>query len=265
MELLTREQLDSYKPDDLLEDYPLKPHELLRDRTDRVFDQLRKLADRKPGCPVWIVADNDSVLVKALDELAEDGRDALKDRTVICPQWWGGLAFTHDGRSTGMLDGDALYDEKHHALYDVADEWMDGTNNFRRRRVWDEDEPPGGMRLVRNIDTRPDTDDEAEDHKETPSRRYWKWYVRPRSADDDGSRTARAPQELRPHLESAQSFAQALVDRLRLASRKPMRLSWRLAGMTSASIAKSGNIRSATVTTRSECWQSQAAGCGPST
>ena len=41
--VITGDLLTKYRPEDLLEDYPLKPHELLRDNSSRVFDRLKKL------------------------------------------------------------------------------------------------------------------------------------------------------------------------------------------------------------------------------
>ncbi len=219
VDILTGDLLDRYQPEDLLDDYPLKSHELLRDRTDRVFEHLESLASAHTECPVWIVTDNDSVTVTTLGKLAKEGKQALNDRTVLLPPTVGGLGFTHNNRSTGMLDRKAGFDETRRTSYDVADMWVDGNNNPRRCRVWDDDDPPKGMRmrLVRTIDTQPEADDAAEEDEQRPVRRYWRWYVRPRSADDDGSRSARQPQDLQPHLESAESFAQAIVEKLRLA------------------------------------------------
>src|SRR5438445_1933774 len=72
---------------------------------------------------------------------------------------------------------------------DVADKWFaDEERRIKRRdRIWDDNEPLEDMRLVRTIDTDPERDD---DDKESNGKRYWLWYVRPASADDDGSKTA---------------------------------------------------------------------------
>lgn len=213
---VTGELLEKYKPEDLLEDYPLKPHELLRDRTDRVFKHLEKLAVQHAHLPVWLIASDNSVRVMTLSKLAEAGEDGLKGRTVLFPPEGGGLGFSYDGRSTGMLDGDAAFDDARRGFYDVADAWKGENKDLPRWRTWDDDEPPDGMRLVRTIDTRPDADGEQDEDKESSAPRYWRWYVRPRSADDDGSRTATRRQELAAHLGSAESFARALVAKLEL-------------------------------------------------
>ncbi len=202
---LTDELRTRYKPEDLLEDYPLKPHELLRDRSDRVFGHLKKLAEAHADCPVWLVVDGESVIVKGLGELANDNKDVLNGRTVLLPAEAGGLL------EGGMFSGAAAYDE--HRQYDVADRWSDEKGNPRRLRVWDDAPAPEGMRLVRTVDM-PDADDEQDQDEESASRRYWRWYVRPRSADDDGSRTARRAQELVPHLQSAERFAAVLAAKL---------------------------------------------------
>src|SRR5699024_1817628 len=42
-------------PSNLLADYPLKPHELLGDRSDRILTTLQKLAKNHVEYPVWLV------------------------------------------------------------------------------------------------------------------------------------------------------------------------------------------------------------------
>ena len=208
---LTSEVLEKDKPEDLIEEYPLKPHELLRERTDRVFERLRELADKHVDSPVWLVG-NDSTEVTTLGELVDKGqrdkgKGTLGNQILILPPAVGGL-------ENGMLTKGAAAGET--VRYDVADEWKDEKGNPLRRRIWDDDEPPEGMRLVRSIDSRPDADEDSEADDGTIRRRYWRWYVRPRSADDDGSRTSRQKQQLLPHLQSAKDFASAIVEKLGL-------------------------------------------------
>ena len=82
------------------------------------------------------------------------------------------------------------------------------------------DEPPESMRLVRTIeiDTLQEIDDEAVEGEQLG--RLWYWYVKPRSADDDGSRTASQPQDLASHHQSAERFASSLVARLGLGDKE---------------------------------------------
>lgn len=215
VEILTGNVLAQLKAEDLLEDYPLKPHELLRDRWDRVFDHLKKRADDQPDAPVWIVTAGGSVEVATLSGLVHAGNDVLRWATIVLPPNAGGLRIGEDGRSSGMLDGTAGFQEAHRSKYDVADDLRNQDGNQRRARVWDDDDPPEGMRLVRAIDLEPDNGEEGPESTDA-SRRSWRWYVRPHSADDDGSRTALKTQELKPHLRSARDFGAALAAKLAL-------------------------------------------------
>src|SRR5207253_11508400 len=60
--VVTGDLLAEFNPEDLIEDYPLKPHELLRDNSNRVFDRLKKLK-ASTDTPVWIIDEDDSVTV----------------------------------------------------------------------------------------------------------------------------------------------------------------------------------------------------------
>jgi CRISPR-associated endonuclease/helicase Cas3 len=55
----------------LLDDYPLKPHELLSDRTDRVLKELEVLQRRlgDSSCPVWVVDNRNEIKHMTLREL----------------------------------------------------------------------------------------------------------------------------------------------------------------------------------------------------
>jgi CRISPR-associated endonuclease/helicase Cas3 len=183
VERITDGLLEEYKPKDLLEDYPLKPHELLRDNSARVFDRLKKLkAD--PGKLVWVVADDETVTVTTLGELIEAGKEGIERVTLLLPPSAGGLA---DGMLTAGSE----------EANDVADEWRDDQGKPRRRRdVWDDDEPPPGMRWVRTIDTDPDRDEDAE---QTGGKRYWHWYESIKDGDSDGSRGNKHPVTLDVH------------------------------------------------------------------
>jgi CRISPR-associated endonuclease/helicase Cas3 len=199
--------IQTYPPTELLEDYPLKPHEQLRDRTDRVFEHLKHIAARAPNLPVWVVARGDEPQVLALAELAAGDTKTLQHATVILPPAAGGLA------KTGLLDASLAWgDDTEHPPYDVADAWAN-THEAPRRRLWSDANRPIGMRLVRRIDLPAEADAEDDDE---PEMRSWFWYVQPRSADDDGSRVARRAQELDIHLKCTGEFANRLVDKLGL-------------------------------------------------
>lgn len=213
VEWLSHALVDRYPLDELLEDYPLKPHELLHDATTRVSKQLETIAARCPDLPAWVVGGDGEVRRFLLSKLVETNRQGepfldLANCTVVLPPSAGGL-------QDGMLSGEIAFDEAQRAPYDVADEWKDEQGEPRRRRIWDDAEPVSGMRLVRAIDVRPEAGEEAEEDQ-TPAPRYWRWFVRPRSADDVGSQTALQRQELGFHLQSAKDFAAAIADKLGL-------------------------------------------------
>lgn len=203
--VVTGELLESNPPEDLLEDYPLKPHEQLRDRTYRVFEHLKAIEKRAPDLPVWLLSRDDDLEVTTLAQLVEGGQKRLEDATIILPPAAGGLT------ESGMLNGSAATVEVGSIAYDIADEWRDTEDQPRRQRVWGKAYKPPGMRLVRRIDL-PAEAGAADD--EEPEIRSWFWYARPRSADDDGSRVARQEQELKIHLDWTGKFACRLAKKL---------------------------------------------------
>lgn len=214
VELIKDDLLDRYSPEDLLEDYPLKPHELLRDRSRRVYKELEKIAARRPDLSCWLLDADGQVRALRMEQLVQEAKqnkpeNYLKDCTVIMSPMAGGL-------KNGMLDGDEPFEESQRTVYDVSDQWLDEDGQPRRARVWDDTEPPSTMRLVRTIDTWADRQEEMEEESEEGMRRYWRWYVRPRSADDDGSRTARVAQDLPQHLGAVGEKASQLVTKLGL-------------------------------------------------
>ena len=204
---------------DLLESYPLKPHEILRDNSSRIYDRLQKL--KAPGeTPVWIVSDDDSVEVTSLANLIEADKDTINDKTLLLPPRAGGLL-------NGLLNPDSDKAD------DVADEWFqDNEKGLRRRQRIRSNEPTPerlkGMRLIREINLLPiDEELDPEDdsgteetggaHGETSQGRFWRWYVRPRSADDDGSKTSEKAVLWKVHTDDVTCHAQKIVEHLPLA------------------------------------------------
>jgi CRISPR-associated endonuclease/helicase Cas3 len=200
--LIAGDLLDEYSAQDSLEDYPLKPHELLRDNSNRVFDRLKglKAVAEKPDTPVWIVADDDSVQETTLGQLIDEGKEAIYYMTVILPPAAGGL-------KNGMLVSDS------EEANDVADEWI-VEGQQRRIRIWDDAPTPPGMRLIRTIDTKPDAD-EMED-EEAPAKRFWHWLELPRSADNEGSTSSNRAVLWKVHVDDVVNNLTNLVARLSL-------------------------------------------------
>jgi len=213
-ELVEREGDDF--PQELLADYPLKPHELLSDRTKRVHEALQALiaepnksvkgeqrriavdrARRNAATNIWLIDDSGSVTVIQLGKLLDDDKkrvtDRLADGIVVLPPCIGGLS------ARGTLDGDMDHDADHPHRYDVADRWVDEEKQPRRHREFSEVaqpiDGPVGMALVRMIDTNPLADESAppDEESDAPStkKRFWHWYTRPRDAEDVTRASAR--------------------------------------------------------------------------
>lgn len=104
--------------EELLDLARLKPHESLRVSTfGRAYNQLRKIADRTPELPVWIIEPDGSLITdKTISDLVlKRGANyniSLASRTVILPPKAGGLT------ATGTLDGSEAYSADRR--YDVA-------------------------------------------------------------------------------------------------------------------------------------------------
>lgn len=189
---------------ELLEDYSLKPHELLHDSTFRnsgIRDKLVALAEKYGDHPVWIQEPNGGVIATFLSKVADL---PLVGRTVILPPEAGGLKIA-DGRSSGLFDG-SDYMPQHLDLYDVADMWEDD-KGLLRKRVWQDADIPKGMTLEREIKFENPEDEDAEPMK------VWRWFVRKPEAASERSRIA---YPLQPHLDEVKSVARQMVGRLSL-------------------------------------------------
>ena len=193
--------LQQCDPEGLLDDYPLKPHELLKDTSRRVYERLTKLK-ASPETPVWIVADDDSVTTTTLGNLIEAGNEVIEYTTILLPPEAGGLA-------SGMLNSGS--DDR---VADVADQGLDEKKRPRRLRIWDDELAPKGMRLIRTIDTNPDADDAESD--EEPSKRFWNWYELQTEGDSDGSKSSKLPVLWDVHVGDVLRNAKAIVSRLPL-------------------------------------------------
>lgn len=159
---ITGDLLDLYPPEELLEAYPLKPHEVLKEPSHRAFKQFEAMAKRlaaKP-VPVWLVDDDGKVEPVSLADLADkDNKEQIEGKIVLLPPSVGGL-------ENGMLNG------AHETADDVAD-------TTERVRVWRDDEQydakSEGMHPVFSI-----TFSGAEDEDEE---RTWDWFAVPNEGD----------------------------------------------------------------------------------
>lgn len=184
---------------ELLEDFPLKALETLTDRSDRVFNALKKLSAPRET-PVWIVDEQDEVSITSLGEVIDGDKEILNSMTVVLPPDAGGL-------EKGLLSPSSKF------ANDVANQWLDENGNIRRDRTWEVEQKPAKMRLIRTIDTKPDVD-EDDDAEQSTGHRFWYWYVRPSSADDDGSKTSIEPIKWQDHTDDVVANAVRIANKL---------------------------------------------------
>jgi CRISPR-associated endonuclease/helicase Cas3 len=222
VELLQHAGLSEKELGDLLDDYPLKPHELVRDQTRRVFEELEVIAARgtsKPeGAPrlfAWVIHPNGELRVLSLPALVEKDRQKkplvnLAGCTVVLPPAAGGL-------QAGLLRGAAERSEA--AEHDVADRWEDDRGPLRRRETISakaEFSIPTGWRRVAEVPLKsPTEEEEAEVEGNEPAGQMTRVFlVRLRAADDDGSRVAQGRVPLDTHHSDAARIAEGLANRL---------------------------------------------------
>jgi CRISPR-associated endonuclease/helicase Cas3 len=200
---ITGDLLMEHKPKDLLEDYPLRPHELLREPSYGAFKHFEAMAKRLAvtDVPVWLVDDDGSVEVLTLKELADkDKKDRINGMTVLLPPCAGGL-------SGGMLDGTSPTAD------DVADDWFvkdrDGKMIRQRKRLRnvdpeDIDAEVEDMHSIREIEF-PTADDDAE-------KKTWEWFV----LRNEGEKSAKDPVTWEVHVNDVVTRAKAIVVNLPL-------------------------------------------------
>ena len=203
-------------PQKLLDEYPLKPHEPLSDRTDRIVKKLQKLAQKiseqgREDVPVWFIKTDGTVERKTLQEIAEKKKDDLANCTILLPPDAGGLR-------NGMFDGAAEFSEDEQ--YDVADLWFKDNQQKTqlRRRIWDDEPPPEGMVLIRTIDTNPyaeELPEEIESPETPPTKRFWHWYVMPFESEDT-THASVEPIALAEHTDEVVKRAEDIVSKLSL-------------------------------------------------
>lgn len=196
---------------DLLDDYPLKPQELLSDRTSRVLATLAAIAARVDPAefPAWLLDERGKVdrNVHVLAELLTGDRRADQSRlaqaTIL-------LSPRHCRPVKGTFTVDGVGREEPHPG-DVADEWLGEAGQPLRKRFLGEHEPPEDMRLIRDV-LLGDEDDDAADVPPV----VWSWYELPRFADNDGSRSASRPVLLDVHGRDVEREATRIVEGLPL-------------------------------------------------
>ena len=158
VEIITGALTEQYTPEDLLEDYPLKPHELLRDRSDRVFKRL-VLACGRDNRTSRVVAR------RRWDRRGPHARGSSPTRIGRTGSTTDGAPSSHGGGlQGGLLTGDPTRRGRRRRRHVAGQRGPSPSgphalaSGIRRR--------PGGMRLIRIIDTRPDAEEGEEGDSE---------------------------------------------------------------------------------------------------
>jgi CRISPR-associated endonuclease/helicase Cas3 len=219
--VLWREEVEvladkDYSPGQLtsiLEDYPPKPHEILRDATYRVTRELKKIAAAHPETQAWIQDAQGDLVRGKLADLLDSRNVTIENATVYLSPFVGGL-------EDGLLNAKAAKNSK--AKLDVADEWLDETGKPRRMRIWGDEPAPKGMILVREFDFSPENTSVGEgqepDEPEVsqPAHMRWRWYQTRGGDSGASSWSSLTEQELDDHHHLAEKWAIRLAEALRL-------------------------------------------------
>lgn len=212
VEIITKALAAMYSPEELLADFPIKPHELLRDRSDRVQTELEMLAAAAADNAekvVWLVDEDGEVVCKQLKELlGKDSQALLHGATVLLPPSVGGLS------ERGLLDGKLPGS----ANLDVANILNGPDEKPLRCRVRSAESKapaePRGLRIVRVIDTLRGVEDLGERPESELENRYWLWLEAPKSAGAESLRSADESVLLEDHSQDVEGHARAIVEKL---------------------------------------------------
>ncbi len=200
VERITGDLLAEFKPADLIEAYPLKPHELLKEPSHRAFKQFEAMAKRRPDDPAWLVDDEGRVDVVSIADLADKNqKDRINGITVLLPPSAGGL-------EGGMLNGAA------EIASDVADEWFIKDRDrkmFRQRKRLlvveaEDDLEVADMHSALTI-TFPSADEDADE-------KIWEWFV----IGNEGEKSARKPVLWEVHVNDVVQCTERIVAALPL-------------------------------------------------
>jgi CRISPR-associated endonuclease/helicase Cas3 len=221
VDVIRDELLSIYPPEELLEDFPLKPHELLRDVNSRISKNISLLAvsssDKKLS--IWLIPESGKIKVLPISRFVSVSdiyskntskqtpqekrainvlEAELADATIILPASLGGI-------KNGLLSADSAGNS-------------DGTDvsKIKNTRLRIHAATPAipepyaaDYRLIRAVDTKPDDED---DETESP-RRYWLW-LEAKNAVNAERRTAHHPVTLADHTGATIANATAIAEKL---------------------------------------------------
>lgn len=218
---ITRPLQAWYPPSELLADYPVRPHEILRDTSNRIHQQIMVLASRPEAASasVWIVDETGNVSSVPLSELSDrDSEGRIHEKTILLPPSLGGL------RPDGSLDGSAPAGI---AKADVADD-PPGKNCPQQRQRLRLDGAggairiPGGYRLIRppidlivELDQN-DKPDEPVRTSESSLGQFWCWLEAAESLPDANTHQSKSSVLLATHTADVERLTNAITGKVYL-------------------------------------------------
>ncbi len=217
VELIDRSLAEIYNPEDLLNEYPLKPHELLRDQSKRIRNEIgllcKKVGDvTASSTPVWLLNEEGKVTILTLQRVAEkDFEDELENATLLLPPRIGGLS------SAGLLDANATSPEDNLDVSEVIG--PDGKLIRTRDRYPSVNEPKSQkslehLRVKLTIDLWANS--EEPDQNGSPDERYWVWMELPSASASDSKRNNTRSISLSEHIRDVESHARNIAVKLHL-------------------------------------------------
>jgi CRISPR-associated endonuclease/helicase Cas3 len=217
VDLIDQMLWDSELARDLLDDYPLKPHETLSDQSKRVANILQSAQEHGKDSPLWIVRDTEieRINLSALLRSVRHDKGKLAQRIANCtlllsPKLWPPIC----GQLSESLVSQVAESESA-SQGDIADLWTIPDEKKReppvpgRHRTFNEESRPAGMRLIRRVILK-------EDEEDPNNSRVWSWFEHPRGGDGDGSRAAREAVLLSVHSADVEDRARAIAQSLDL-------------------------------------------------
>ena len=250
----------AFPPDDLIDSYPLKPHELLRDSSRRIAEILSDRIDayisenpddRHVLPPAWLIGESEGAQLlelaskelvaaykkgssrsqeekKMIKQHKKDLEDRLADATIILPASLGGI-----DSGTGIFSASAQSFGNDTDVSEIKDK--------RCRIVAPSPDIPDefskGWRLVRVVDTETGKDEPSES-----SDRYWLWLEAEKNIDGE-TKTAEKPETLYAHSRAVFDNICAISRKLFPTDNKEKVIDWEACFRAAASWHDSGKDR----------------------
>lgn len=224
LDVLNKAELrGAYPPDDLLEDFPLKPHELLRDATKRIVKTLAQILEKKEinedtPKPWLLNADGTTRPFSLVNFDPEAAEDLLANATLILPASFGGLS------PQGFFSA---------ASSNTADTTTADVSEIEGIRIRVPSIAPkiptqyaADYRLLRVIDTElgsealpseeDGTVDDANDTENgaTGNSRYWLWLEAKKASASERRFSTGKPETLAAHTAAVVGHARAIAEKL---------------------------------------------------